>query len=62
MNTEPMMPYAEWCALSPRRAAEYLAKRRGHDKIQQAKLFAILEMVWDEMPPNDQAERRRDYE
>lgn len=46
------MPYNQWRALGPEKAAEYLAKRRGYDAKRQGKLWAILEMTWDEKPPN----------
>ncbi len=40
------MPYADWKALGPEKAAEYLAKRRGYSAKRQGKLWAILEMAW----------------
>lgn len=46
------MPYEEWRALGPEKAAEYLAKRRGYTAQQQGKLWAILETFWKEAQGN----------
>jgi len=48
---EPLMPYDEWLALGPEKAAEYLASRRGYSAGRQGKLRTILEK-WGMRPPN----------
>jgi len=45
---EPLKPYAEWRAMGPEKAAEYLARRNGWDAKRQRKLWAILEVCWQE--------------
>lgn len=47
----PRMPYEQWRALRPEKAAEYLARRLGYSAKSQGKLWAILESVWKD-PPN----------
>lgn len=46
----PLMPYDQWRALGPEKAAEYLARRRGYSAEQQGKLWASLEFAWNEPP------------
>lgn len=48
---EPLLPYDQWRALGPEKAAEYLARRRGYSAERQGKLWAIIEAFWNE-PPN----------
>ena len=46
----PLMPYDQWRALGPEKAAEYLARRHGYSAARQGKLWAILEFAWNEPP------------
>lgn len=50
--SEPLMPYEQWKALGAEKAAEYLAKRRGYDAKRQGKLWAVLDVCWNEKPQN----------
>jgi len=51
---EPFKPFAEWRAMGPVKAAEYLARRNGWDAERQAKLRAILEDYWHDSPPKSE--------
>lgn len=50
MSDEPLMPYEQWRALGPEKAAAYLARRRGYTSEQQGKLWAVLETFWHDEP------------
>ena len=47
---EPLMPYGQWLALGPEKAAAYLSRRHGWSVEKQGRVWAILETFWDEKP------------
>jgi hypothetical protein len=51
LPVKPLMPYCDWLALGPEKAAEYLAKRCGYNAEQQRKLRTILEVWGQEADP-----------
>lgn len=49
---EPLIPFADWRALGPEKAADYTANRLRLDADRTRKLHAILNEFWNEAPLN----------